>query len=315
MNKEILYRFFNGTASFDEEVQIKHWMESSEENKQEFFRERHFHDALMVISDSTIYTESNPKTNNQPRRVWMKEILKIASVVLLTLGSTIGVQNFLNSKQPKAMQTISVPAGQYISLNLPDGTAVWLNSRSTLRYPVTFNSSERRIELDGEAYFEVAKNAKTPFIVNTQKHDVEVLGTKFNVESYSEKDNFITTLMEGKVQVYNQNTPKSRVVLTPNTKAVYENGILTVRYVNDYTPYRWKEGLICFQDASFTSILESFEKYYGVKVKVTNDRVNKYNYTGKFRQTDGVDYALRVLQRDIAFQYMKDDETQIITIK
>lgn len=315
MNKEILYRFFNGSASFEEEVQIKTWMESSKENRQEFFHERRIFDALTVLSDTNADSAQESNANNRPRRIWMKELVKIASVILLTIGSTVGLQNYIKSRQPIAMQTISVPAGQYISLNLPDGTAVWLNSRSTLRYPVAFNSSERKIQLDGEAYFEVAKNEKIPFIVSTQKHDVEVLGTKFNVESYSEKDNFITTLMEGKVQVYNQDTPKSRIVLSPDTKAVYENGVLTVHRVDDYTTYRWKEGLICFQDASFRSIMETFEKYYGVRVDITNNQVNRHNYTGKFRQTDGVDYALRILQRDISFQYLKDDETQIITIK
>lgn len=315
MNKEILYRFFNGSSSFKEEEQIKLWMESSEENKQSFFRERNYFDALTVISDIDEYSAPESEAANHPRRIWLKEILKIASIILLTLGSTIGLQNHIKLKQPIAMQTISVPAGQYISLNLPDGTAVWLNSRSTLRYPVAFNSSEREIELDGEAYFEVAKNKEIPFIVKTQIHNVEVLGTKFNVEAYSEKDNFITTLMEGKVQVYNQETPKNKVILSPNTKAVYKNGKLNILHVDDYTTYRWKEGLICFRDASFITIMETFEKYYGVKVEIRNNNINKHNYTGKFRQTDGVDYALRVLQRDISFQYLKDDETQTITIK
>lgn len=315
MNKEILYRFFNGSSTFEEEEQIKKWMELSEENKQAFFHERKIFDALTVISDAKTCSIPESATNVPPRRVWLKEFLKIASIILLTFGSTIGLQHYIKSRQPIAMQTITVPAGQYISLNLPDGTAVWLNSRSTLRYPIDFNTKERKIELDGEAYFEVSKNEELPFIVATDKYDVEVLGTKFNVEAYSEKGNFITTLMEGKVQVYNQKLKEEKIILSPNTKAIYENGGLTVHHVDDYTTYRWKEGLICFQDASFSSIMESFEKYYGIKAHITNENVNKYNYTGKFRQTDGVDYALRVLQRDIAFEYTKDDESQIITIR
>lgn len=311
MTKEILHKFFNGKATFEEEVRIKTWMESSEQNRQEFFRERKIFDALLILDT----TDSVIESNNRPRRIWLREVLKIASIILLTLVSTIALQNYIKSRQPIAMQSISVPAGQYIRLSLPDGTAVWLNARSTLRYPVSFNSSERRIELDGEAYFEVVKDEDHPFIVETDIHNVEVLGTKFNVESYSEKNNFITTLMEGKVQVYNQETPETKTLLNPDTKVVYENGKLNVYNVDDYTTYRWREGLICFKNASFASIMESFEKYYGVKVRIKNNNVNKHNYTGKFRQADGVDYALRVLQRDISFEYIKDDETQIITIK
>ena len=314
MTKELLYKFFNGKTTFEEEVHIKTWMESSENNKQEFFRERKLFDTLL-LTEETIHPVEKSKQNSRPHHIWLKEILKIASVILITLASSFLIQNHQKAGQPIAMQTISVPAGQYISLNLPDGTAVWLNSRSTLRYPVNFNKTERKIELDGEAYFEVAKNKEIPFIVKTQKHDVEVLGTKFNIEAYSEKNNFITTLMEGKVQVYNFKTPESRITLSPNTKAVYENEKLTVHHVDDYTTYRWREGLICFKKASFTSIMESFEKYYGVKININNNKVNNYNYTGKFRQTDGVDYALRVLQRDISFKYKKDDNLQIISIE
>ena len=85
--------------------------------------------------------------------------------------------------------------------------------------------------------------------------------------------------------------------------------------VEDYTPYRWKEGLICVSDESFPTIMKDFEKYYGVKIVIENKNVLQINFTGKFRQTDGIDYALRILQKNIDFQYEKDNEKQIIYIK
>lgn len=314
MNKEILYRFFNGSTTFEEEVKIKEWMELSVENKRTFFHERKIFDALTIIPSPETISVPESATNKPTRRIWLKEFLKIASVILLTFSSTIGLQHYTKSKQPIAMQTISVPAGQYISLKLPDGTAVWLNSRSTLRYPISFNTQERKIELDGEAYFEVAKNEDLPFIVCTDKYDVEVLGTKFNVEAYKDKGSFIASLMEGSVKIQAANESVN-LVLKPETKAVYEKERLLVYQIDDYNPYRWREGLISFKNASFASIMRDFEKYYGVSIQIRNKEVNKYNYTGKFRQTDGVDYALRVLQRDIKFKYIKDDELQIISIE
>jgi ferric-dicitrate binding protein FerR (iron transport regulator) len=169
--------------------------------------------------------------------------------------------------------------------------------------------------LDGEAYFEVAPNKKKPFLVKTDKYHVEVLGTKFNIEAYKDKNTFATTLMEGKVRINSANCTKDFLILKPDTKAVYEDGNLAVHYVDDYNPYRWREGLICFKNISFSQIMEDFEKYYGVKIHILNEQVNKYNYTGKFRQTDGIDYALRVLQKDIVFSYNRNDEKQEIIIE
>lgn len=216
---------------------------------------------------------------------------------------------------PVALQTISVPAGQRINITLADGTNVWLNARTTIQYPVSFNAKERLVKLDGEAYFDVAKDKDKPFIVQTNKYNVEVLGTKFDVDSYSETEIFETTLMEGNVKISSLTDAAENLLLTPHNKAYLYNGKLRIKPVDDYSPYRWREGLICFKNETFASIMKDFEKYYGINIYITNQQVQKYLYTGKFRQTDGVDYALRVLQKDIKFTYERDDENHIIYIK
>lgn len=198
---------------------------------------------------------------------------------------------------------------------MPDGTNVWLNARTTIQYPITFNANERLVKLDGEAYFDVARNEKKPFIVQTDKYNVEVLGTQFDVESYSDTENFETALMEGSVRISSLTDTNESLTLTPNNKAYLHEGKLRVMSVDDYSPYRWREGLICFKNETFASIMKEFEKYYGINIHITNKQVQKYLYTGKFRQTDGVDYALRVLQKDIRFSYQRDDDKNIIYIK
>jgi len=106
------------------------------------------------------------------------------------------------------------------------------------------------------------------------------------------------------------------LTLKPDSKAcLQKDGRLEVVPVDDYNPYRWKEGLICFRNESFLSIMNDLEKYFGVSIVVENKNVLKYYFTGKFRQADGIDYALRVLQRDIRFRYERDDENQIIYIR
>ena len=192
----------------------------------------------------------------------------------------------------------------------------WLDARTKIVYPAVFDKSVRQVAVDGEAYFDVAKDKKRPFIVETGKCNMEVLGTKFNVEGYSDKDDFEVTLMEGSVRVASRIGLGDTLMLKPDSKAcLQKDGRLKVIPVDDYNPYRWKEGLICFRNESFLSIMNDLEKYFGVSIVVENKNVLKYYFTGKFRQADGIDYALRVLQRDIRFKYERDDENQIIYIR
>jgi ferric-dicitrate binding protein FerR (iron transport regulator) len=213
------------------------------------------------------------------------------------------------------MQTINVPAGQYVNLSLPDGTQIWLNARTRIEYPISFNKKQRVVKLDGQAYFEVAHDDDVPFVVETSKGNVSVLGTKFDVMAYSDEDDFETTLMEGKVNVSLASNPTRSLILCSNTRSYLKDGNLVVSPIDNYDVYRWKEGLICFDKASFEEIMHDFEKIYGVKINIQNVGVGKYLYTGKFRFVDGIDYALRVLQRDIKFQYERNSENQIINIR
>lgn len=243
------------------------------------------------------------------------ELLKIAAVVIVTLSVSFLYRLAVDSKPVIAMQTIDVPAGQRINITLSDGTNVWLNARTKLHYPTFFSKGKRQVILDGEAYFDVAENKKQPFIVETHACKLEVLGTKFNVDAYADKDRFEATLMAGSIRVSSIVNPEDQLILAPDSKVSLLDGKLTVTHVDDYNPYRWKEGLICFKNESFASIMQEFEKYYGVNIQIRHNQAPNYYFTGKFRQTDGIDYALRVLQRDIQFTYVRDDENQIIYIK
>lgn len=314
MNKNTLYKFFEGNASQKEEEAVRQWLDESTVNQQTFLKERKLFDAMLLLGDETKIKEGK-KRFTVSLASFRVELLKVAAVVAVTLlGSYFYYQASLE-KEMMAMQTISVPAGQRINLTLSDGTNVWLNARTSLSYPMKFSKKNRQVVLDGEAYFEVAKDKSKPFIVQTDKYNVEVLGTTFDVEAYAETGEFETTLMSGSVKVASAANPEEAMTLKPDNKVYLKDGQLLVTTVDDYNPYRWKEGLICFKNESFVSIMKDFEKYYGLTIRVNNKNVQKYVYTGKFRQTDGIDYALRVLQKDIKFTYQRDDENQIIYIE
>ena len=314
MNKDILYKFFEGNASFEEEAAVKQWMEESAENRLAFLKERKLFDAMLLLGNEEIIKNGKKRFSINLSSL-RTELIKIAAVVAITLGGSYFYYQSSLEKELMAMQTITVPAGQRINITLVDGTNVWLNARTSLSYPVKFGKNNRQVVLDGEAYFDVTKDKSKPFIVQTDNYNVEVLGTQFDVNAYSETGEFETTLMSGSVKVASASDSTQKITLKPNNKVILQDGKLHVTAVDDYNPYRWKEGLICFKNETFTSIMKDFEKYYGLTIQVKNKNVFKYVYTGKFRQTDGIDYALRVLQKDIKFTYQRDDENQIIYIE
>ena len=171
-------------------------------------------------------------------------------------------------------QTLTTRRGKSFLLVLSDGTKVWINAESSLRYPVAFNGKERRVELKGEACFEVAKDEKCPFIVSADGMDTHVLGTKFNVRSYTTEDRHVT-LVQGKVQVTNKNSLTS-VVLQPGQDLTYtETGEEKISNVNIATYTAWTEGMFYFEDASLEEIMGYLGRWYNVNIDF--ERVELYD--------------------------------------
>ncbi len=162
-------------------------------------------------------------------------------------------------------QTLTTPRGKDFVLVLSDGTKVWINAESSLRYPVAFNGKERRVELKGEACFEVAKNEKCPFIVSADGMETRVLGTKFNIRSYKTEDRHVT-LVQGKVEVTNMTSHKS-VMLQPGQDLTYTGtGEENISRVNIATYTAWTEGMFYFEDASLKDIMSSLGRWYNVNI-------------------------------------------------
>ena len=212
-------------------------------------------------------------------------------------------------------QTITVPAGQRAQITLADGTKVWLNSKSTLTYASNFGRKERNVELDGEAYFEVAKNKKIPFFVNTEINRVKVVGTHFNVCAYKGSNEFETTLIEGIVDIYPIGSDQVITRLTKDEFFGSYNGKYKKTTLPSYEYLRWKEGLYCFDDAPFNSLLNKLEKYYNVNISVRNLNILNYRCTGKFKEQDGIEHILKVIQKDHKFTYSINEEKDSIIIE
>nr|WP_121269248.1 FecR family protein [Pedobacter schmidteae] len=200
--------------------------------------------------------------------------------------------------------TISTPKGGTYQIILPDGTKVWLNAASELRFPTSFVSvKERRIELSGEAYFEVAKiniktkapgtvGARMPFIVSTDKQEVEVLGTHFNVNSYADDVRAKTTLLEGAVRVKAGNVTK---VLRPGQQSIAGKGEIEVINADLDEAMAWKNGVFVFNDEPLESIMKKVARWYDVEV-VYQDIDKHKRFGGSVSRFDHVSKVLRQLE-------------------
>lgn len=176
-----------------------------------------------------------------------------------------------------AYNTITTPRGGQYQVNLPDGTKIWLNAASTLKYPLTFGKDQRKVALTGEAYFEVAtvlmnqpevknKVQKMPFIVVTDKQQVEVLGTHFNINSYTDESKTKTTLLEGAVRVTSLDGQKTSSVLKPGEQSVLNGNMLTTYTVDTEEIVAWKNGFFQFNESDLGSIMRQLSRWYDVDV-------------------------------------------------
>lgn len=201
-----------------------------------------------------------------------------------------------NNRQEIIYNTIMVPrAGEY-RLTLADGTRVWLNADSELKYPVDFPSGPRRVFLRGEAYFEVAKNEKQPFLVEVGNMEVEVLGTKFNINASRIDGSYQTTLVEGKVRVSNHRTTES-LVLRPDQQAQSKDGHFCVKEVDARVYTAWREGKFYFESEPLEEIAAQLERWYDVQFFFTRESLRKDEFTGVIRKDYTADRILDIITK------------------
>ena len=316
MNSELLHKFFQCRTTPQEDETVRVWLAASADNQKRFMDERKLFDLLLMH-------ENNRALNNQSVlaqqsvgiRFYLKEITKVAAVILLTFLSCWYYFSQMEDDDQMLMQTIKVPAGQRMNITLPDGTNIWLNAKTTLQYPVTFSKKNRSVILDGQAWFDVVRNENLPFIVQTPYGMVEALGTSFDVLAYSDDPDFETTLVDGSVKVELKDKKSQSLILQPSYKSFLKDGQLETVFVDDFNDLLWREGLTHFRNEPFEEIMKKFEKIYDITILIQNSPKRKSLYTGKFRVGDGVEYALRVLQRDVHFTYERDNDKNTITIK
>jgi ferric-dicitrate binding protein FerR (iron transport regulator) len=319
---EQLLRYFSGELTVEERLELIYCIETDDRLKAEFIRLQNlnavsqlsFHpsDRNEGIEQFKIFTSRIAR--NVQRKLFANSV-KYAAIAFILIASTVWVTLYLSGNiAEETMNTLYVPAGQRAQITLQDGTEVWLNAQSTLKYPSRFSRKNREVEILGEAFFDVAEDKKKPFVVATQNVGMEVLGTAFNVYSYPETNYIQTDLVEGSLKIYTANDDTNGIILKPNEQVTIQGNNMTVGNIGNPDHLLWRNGIYSFNNERLIVIIEKLQLYYDVKIVVEDPEIFNVRYTGKFRQRDGIDEILRILQKIQSFKIKRDRDNNIITL-
>ena len=218
------------------------------------------------------------------------------------------------------MNEVIVPYGKRTQLVLEDGTKVWLNAGSRLAFPQKFDGKKRTVFLEGEGYFEVAKNTSQPFMVHTSSVNIEVTGTKFNISAYQSDDFCQTVLLEGSVNVIGKSKLlNNRTSMLPNQKVIFNKNEQTLVRENEYFPelyVAWTEGWYSFSNESLTEIFKKVERYYNVKIEYNPDLISKaLPVSGKLDLKDSISEVMKVLSLVVKVDFQIVEQEKVIVIR
>ncbi|MBS7157062.1 MAG: DUF4974 domain-containing protein [Sanguibacteroides justesenii] len=203
---------------------------------------------------------------------------------------------------------LDIPRGGEFCLTLSDGTRVWLNSETSIQYPVVFGTKERRVFIQGEAYFEVAKDAKKPFTVQFMSSSVTVLGTSFNIRAYPEEKQSQTTLAEGSVRIY---SPGSSMLLKPGEQAEVKalSGEMVKKEVDVKTFTSWKNGRFVFEQEPLENIMRTLERWYDIRVIFRDEGAKRISLSGNLKRYGDFSQVMNMLQMtgDVRFELHGND--------
>lgn len=268
----------------------------------------------------------------------LKKILLAASVLLIVVSTALWLRPtsikpvIISQLKPALQKVILTPNGSRTKILLPDGSNVWLNSGSKLSYNKNFETGLREVYLSGEAFFDVIKNPQRPFIIHTNKIDVKVLGTSFNIKAYDNDKTVETSLIKGSLKVFLRKDPSNAYLLKPNQKLVLQNeeiisgkntkhpkaadmvpvvAIMQLSYLkgrNTNVESSWTRDILSFEDEMFADVAKKIERWYDIKIVFKNKIWEQQYLSGSFEK-ESLEMALKALQFSTGFSYKKEDKT------
>jgi len=311
--------YLSGNLSESEQLELKNHLELNHIDR------KIFEDYFLLWKESGLKADARPidiesdlkktKIRLFPRRSNIFNILQRVAAVFILAGVFSAAYIHYNtsvpmsviSEQPLMMQEVSAIFGTRSKFELPDGTTVYLNSGSKLIFPTRFNDNTRKVELVGEAFFDVTPNPAKPFIVKTSEINVKVLGTAFNLQAYPESKEISTTLVHGKVILETESAGNSKQIaeLKPSDHAVFnaKDKAINISAEEDLDKFiGWKDGKLVFFDDPIENVSDKLGNWYNVTVKIQNAELKKYRFTATFTD-EPIEQVLDLLSKSSPIRY------------
>lgn len=312
MTQETLRKYINGDASDEERLEVLHWAEESEDNRKELMAYRSLCNTL-IFNGELEKSASQNELGKKRRAVIFRRTLKAVGVAAaIAVGVFFGFRH-LETDTSIAVETLSAPAGLITESILSDGTKICLNAGSKLEI-INYKKNERRVRLHGEAYFDVTRDEMRPFIVETGKIAVRVLGTEFNVNSKGDEHSVV--LVRGAVQVDSQTDEETlsyRLVPGQRFSRNPSDGSGNITHVSteDYTS--WTNGYLKFEKLPVGQVILKIQDYYGICIRHDGLPEDAYPITGKLDLRTRVDTALVNLEflAPVNFEKISDNEYRV----
>ncbi|MGQ7868739.1 FecR family protein [Sunxiuqinia sp. sy24] len=309
MDYTIIQKYLQGKASNEEKEQLFNWLDESTSNKDEYVEIKKIW-ALTSREENVegkTWSDIKPSESKPAKTKKLQYWLSRAAIFLLLIscGAIAGriVSKIVEPPVYSQMYSVISPAGQMTNIELPDGTLVMLNSGTKIKYSGDFTNGKRQVYLEGEAFFDIAKDKEHPFIVNSDYLGVKVYGTTFNVQAYPEDGKFAVTLIEGSVGILN-NTGEEVSKLVPGEKAYFsKNETIDIRLVDTEMYTSWKEGLVTFRNEKLEDIAKQIERWYNVEIIIQKEGLGDERYFGTILKNKPIDQILEVLKLTTSLQY------------
>ena len=329
LSEDILMRYLTGECSDEDFARVNAWIKESDDNARRLFRMEEVyhlgrHDSFpdqkkVARAEARLYKKLAQEDAHSRKVIRMHQWMRYAAIIVLALMiGTGGGYLYYQADPTRNMITASSTDGKVKEVMLPDGTKVWLNQSATLRYPKEFSESERDVYLDGEAYFEVSKDAAHPFKVETGAIIVQVLGTHFNVEAYPEDTQVKTTLLEGSVSVSLIGKAEESLKLSPNESAIYnkDKKSLTLHTENNASEeIIWRNGTLLFKSIPLQEIVRQLSNAFHTDIRIEDADLQNYRMTATFSDGETLEEILSLLCRNQKFEYTKTNDIITITQK
>lgn len=306
--------YLGGNASEDEILKLESWVRESDENQKYFRQFKNIWEAsveLPVSTDKALAKVLKQINSGSKVLTFWQIFQRVAAILFIPLlismlWLTVG-KNFKNSNSTITYNKVVAAFGTFSLLELPDGSKVWLNSGSSLRYPDKFNSNNRIVYLIGEAYFEVHSDKTMPFLVNTPYFTVKATGTKFNVRAEKNFRVPSVTLVEGKVAIQKLNSENGNGVITnlqPNQHMTYDTltSYVTIDSEDTYKHVSWKDGKLVFRNDNISEVARRISLQYNVDIEIKGDEIKNYRYRATF-ENEPLGELLRLLKLSSPIDY------------